>query len=150
MQEYQEDFNGSEIIHPNPFIDSSNDSYIYALLSEKDEILYMGQSKQPFLRIAQHSKEKKFSKFKFFKCKPEKSCEIQLILYEKYKPKLNRFAPLDVNWISFDEYKKIHRQLSGKIKKIRDYISKNPTETRGGKYNIKYLDKLNEVVCYGK
>jgi excinuclease UvrABC nuclease subunit len=145
MSNYKEDFDGSELIHSRLEKPIGN-TFIYALMDEDENILYIGQSKDPVTRIANHTQSKEFKKFKFFECNPENVNQIEFALYAKYEPQLNRVPPLDNTYCSLDHFKMKNKCMRGKIKIIRDFIAKNPVKTRAGKYPIDYLNRMKEAV----
>lgn len=94
MSKCQTDFIGDELIHKIP-ANPVGRTFIYALMDDEENILYIGQSKKPVFRIAAHVRKKTFTKYKFFECDPAQVNQIEFALYEKYSPGLNRAPPLD-------------------------------------------------------
>ena len=146
MTDFKTDFDGTEETFPIP-IKTEGRMFIYFLLNDEDEVLYVGQSAFPQSRVCTHRRSKKFTRYKFFECHPKKADELELKLYEKHKPPLNRIPPLDSNYSSLDNFKMKNKELRGKIKDIRTFLSENTVETRGGMYPIEYLERLKIEVA---
>jgi len=146
MTQYQTDFEGHEKVHKVPS-NPDCECFIYVLMDDNENIVYVGQSKNPVSRMAIHTKDKEFTKFKFFRCDPEKVNQIEFALYAKHKPKFNRVPPQDDTYFSLDSYKRKTPELRGVISYVRRFIRENPVETRAGKYPIEYLERMKAGVA---
>jgi hypothetical protein len=117
-------------------------SYIYALMDDKKNILYLGRTSHINQAINIKSHKMQFTKWMFFPCRHEDAPEILLKLYEKYRPPLNKVPPNDPGYSGLDTYKDKNKDLKGQIKFVRKFLRENPVKTRGGRYPIKYLDRM--------
>ena len=145
MEPFQTDFNGNEEVYRVP-IHPEGEAFIYALMEDDGKIVYIGQSKMPIFRISTHSKNKKFTKYKFFRCDPEKVNQIEFSLYAKHKPRFNRVPPQDNTYFSLDHYKRKNPELRGVISYVRTFLSENPVETRAGQFPVEYLERMKAGV----
>ena len=99
--------------------------YIYHLLDENDQIIYVGQTLNIYSRLSSHILNgKKFIKFFLYEypCKDLCAQEAKHIL--KHSPKLNLLLPPNSGWYSFNAYKKINPFMKGKKTKINNLIKK--------------------------
>ena len=66
---------------------------VYVLFNE-DEVVYVGQSKNPCSRIASHNKDKIFTKYRIMQCRPKRMLYWEGVLIAGYgKPKYNKTCP---------------------------------------------------------
>ena len=64
------------------------------VLFDKDEVVYVGQSKNPCSRIASHNKDKIFTAYLIMQCKPKRMLYWESVLIAGYgKPKYNKTCP---------------------------------------------------------
>lgn len=135
------DFSGNEQIFKNTFSEKSSETFIYALLDEDENVLYIGKTKNIYHRIGNHSYEKSFSKWKYIKVPDEQASLVELQLYDKYSPILNSLPPQTKTHMSLDHYKNKHK-VKGKITKIRKFLRDNPVKTLGGHYPLEFLNRM--------
>lgn len=120
--------------------------YIYALMDEQENILFIGQCQNPETIIYTHIKSKSFCKYKYFECDPKKASEIHLDLCEKYRPPLNFVAPQSDEYCSLDKFKRLNPEIKGYHSPIRRFLKNNPVKTKCGLYPVEYLEKMKEYI----
>lgn len=100
------------------FIDKTNEPkcFIYFLLDDENEVLYVGQTTQGMSRIYQH-KDKEFSKVYIILCEEEYLNEVELEYIEKYKPIYNSSGLIEHRM----KVKDINRLLHENFPTIRDF-----------------------------
>ena len=66
---------------------------VYVLFNE-DEVVYVGQSKNPCSRIASHNKDKIFTAYRIMQCRPDRMLYWESVLIAGYnQPKYNKTCP---------------------------------------------------------
>jgi hypothetical protein len=108
------------------FILKKGFGYVYHLLDENNNILYIGSTKLIYNRIEQHIKSKKNIRKVIFWPFPWD----QLLVEEanqiiKYKPPLNLVLHSNGNWMSKETFQKKNPIVKGKSVKIRHLMSKH-------------------------
>lgn len=80
--------------------------YIYHLLNEKDEVIYVGQSTCCFIRARDHRKDKEFCKFRYIEVPFLFLDEMETEHIIFYQPPLNKSLPPNDSYNSIYFYEK--------------------------------------------
>lgn len=108
--------------------------YNVYLLYKNDEIVYVGQTTQLFIRINNHSKTKDFDQFSYISCKSyEEMMDIETALILELQPKYNQ--KLSNDYISLIGFRKKVKEIAGNnydssmyIKRIKEKLMDSDIE----------------------
>jgi|GEM_PF-4481121 len=119
--------------------------YIYHILNCKNELIYIGQTKNIYERIGSHLKTiSGIQKIRYFTFPIEELSNIVADQIIKFDPILNSTNPANDFWCSLESYKKNYTILIGKHSKIRKIMQKNNLKFFKGTYLHK--DSINLII----
>lgn len=125
-------------------------SFIYFLLNEEDEVIYIGQTISLFARVSSHLLSKKFVKVKYFCVSSDISNEAEAEAIIKHKPFLNYTIPSNKKYTYLEWFQRSHSCLKGKMNKIKRAIRKLNIKDINGYYLIEDLKQIIPVIEKGE
>ncbi len=125
-------------------------SFIYFLINEEDEIIYIGQTISLFARISSHLLSKKFVKVKYFCISSDISNEAEAEAIILHKPFLNYNIPPNKKYVYLEWFQRANPCLKGKMHKIKKAIRKLGIKDIDGYYLIEDLKKIIPVIENGE
>lgn len=147
---FQEEFISSqdwkEFHIPPNHIDKS---YIYFLLSEEEQVLYIGQTTNLCQRMGTHLYSgviNGISKIRYFLTDKYHINEVEAALIIKYRPKYNLSVPSNKRYASIEGFRNSKSDLKGKFNKLKKAIIFLQIPSYNGYYTIDDLNKSYSLV----
>jgi excinuclease UvrABC nuclease subunit len=125
-------------------------SFIYFLINEDDEIIYIGQTTCLFSRISAHQQSKKFVKVKYFIVPSEISNEAEAEAIIMHKPFLNYNIPSNKKYTYLEWFQRSHPCLKGKMHKVKRAVRKLNIKHINGYYLIEDLKQIIPIIEKGE
>jgi excinuclease UvrABC nuclease subunit len=115
---------------------------IYFLIAG-DEIVYVGQARNIFFRLAAHyNSDKVFQTFSYVECAPEELCELEAEYIVAFAPRYNITLPPNQTWTSMALLRRRATELGINFPKIKRYMSEHKIKDTNGYYLISDFREL--------
>ena len=105
-------------------------SVIYFLL-DSGEVIYVGQTRQLFVRLAAHMMDKTFDSYAAFPVAPEAANDMEAEMIVRFMPPLNKGIPVQDRYVSYGRLRRIYGLPK---KKVQDLIGKDCFVYNGSLY----------------
>lgn len=126
---------------------SLGSGYVYHLLDEEDNVVYVGSTINIYQRYASHlQSDKYFLKIRFWEVSKRDMFNIEAEHIIKLYPKYNSNLPNNDVWFSFEKYKKQDPFLKGKKSKANKIMRQKGWNYEFGCLKLEWWKEISKIL----